>query len=98
MDNAVVRELLGSAVPTALDYSIGFVLPTATNGVLDATLGGSGTLVTLMSQGILTANHVIKLLRTNKDVGLVLPTASKELHHVSFRSSDFSDYSFLSEG
>jgi hypothetical protein len=66
---------------------------------LDATLGGSGTLVTIDEvQGILSANHVIKLLRTNRDVGLVLPTASEELHHVSLRSSDFSDYSFCPEG
>lgn len=62
MDNEMVRELLGSAVPTLSDYSIGFALPTATNGVLDATLGGSGTLVTIDEvQGILTANHVIQV-------------------------------------
>jgi hypothetical protein len=99
LNNTMVREMLGSAVPMLSDYSIGFVLPTATNGALDATLGGSGTLVTIDEvQGILSANHVIKLLRTNRDVGLVLPTASEELHHVSLRSSDFSDYSFCPEG
>lgn len=99
MSSATVRKLLESAVSTLSDYSVGFVLPTATDGVLDASLGGSGALVMMDAvQGILTACHVIKLLRTNKDVGLILPTANKELHHLSFRSSDFSHHSFCPPG
>src|SRR5215467_13768282 len=99
MDNATVRGLLESAVSRLSDYSVGFVLPTATNGLLDASLGGSGTLVMIDEvQGILTACHVVKLLRTNKDVGLVLPIANKQPHHISFRSSDFSRHSFCPQG
>jgi len=99
MDNAMVRGLLETAVPTLSDYSVGFVLTTATNGLLDANLGGSGTLVTIDEvRGILTACHVVKRLSTNKDVALVLPTANKELHHISFRSSDFSHHSFCPQG
>lgn len=99
IDQATLRKLLGAAVSTLSNYSIGFVLPTAANGLLDASLGGSGTLVTIDDfQGILTANHVIELLRKNEDVGLILPTAHKELQHISFKSSDFSQLSFCPNG
>src|SRR5262249_36774853 len=47
MDNAAVRGLLGSAVSRVSDYSVCFVLPTATNGLLDSSLGGSGTPVVI---------------------------------------------------
>ena len=41
MDNATVRGLLESEVSRLSDYSVGFVLPTATNGLLDASLACS---------------------------------------------------------
>jgi hypothetical protein len=99
IDKVALRALLESEVAGLSDYSIGFVLPTANNGSLDATLGGSGTLVTIDEfNGILTASHVIRLLRTNRHVGLVLPAAGKELHNVTFKSDDFSQVSFCPHG
>jgi hypothetical protein len=95
VDDATVRGLLESVVPTLSDYSIGFVLLEATNDWPDGSLGGSGTLVRIdESEGILTACHVIERLKKNKHVGLVLPTAGKELHHISFESSLISQLSF----
>jgi hypothetical protein len=77
------RELVGSAVPGLSDYSIGFVLPAAAPGVLDASLGGSGTLATVDgTHGILTARHVIELLEKSQHVGLVLAGSTTQLHNV----------------
>jgi hypothetical protein len=90
VDNETLRALLESEAARLSHYSIGFVLPRAANGLPDADLAGSGTLVTIDDIfGILTANHVIELLIDNKYVGLILPTASKELHNLSFKSVDF---------
>ena len=41
------RALVGSAVPALNDYALGFVLPELKPDMLDASLGGSGTLVTV---------------------------------------------------
>jgi hypothetical protein len=99
VDETTLRGLLESEVPTLSHYSIGFVLPTATNGQLDANLGGSGTLVTIDSvHGILTARHVIEVLRKNKNTALVLPSSAKELHHVPLRIEFCSDLSFGNPG
>ncbi len=95
----MLRGLIGSEVPKLSDYSIGFVLPKTENGSPDARLGGSGTLVTIDEfHGILTASHVIKLLRTSEYTGLVLPTAVKELHNLSFKTDDCSYVSFCPRG
>jgi len=83
MDNAVVRELLGQQ-SHALRLFDWFVLPTATNGVLDATLGGSGTLVTIDEvQGFLTPiTSSIAQDEQRRRVGS--SNSKQELHHVSF--------------
>ncbi|MDP2604567.1 MAG: hypothetical protein Q8S00_18575 [Deltaproteobacteria bacterium] len=57
------------------DYAIGFVkiLPTAQPE--DATVAGSGTLVTAGGRHtILTAAHVLDALPSNGEIGLILPT------------------------
>jgi hypothetical protein len=94
LDKSALRALLEAEVPTLSNYSVGFVLPTAANGLLDAGLGGSGTLVTIDNVlGILTARHVIDVLMNSEHVGLVLPASGKELHNLSFRSEECSHVS-----
>ena len=94
------RALLESAVPTLSDFSIGFALPSAKDGSIDACLGGSGTLVTIDAvQGILTANHVIERLRKNRFVGLILPTRFEpKIHHLSLEMQHCSHVSFAFQG
>jgi hypothetical protein len=82
-----IRPLLEAEALRVSAYTVGFVLPTTAKGLLDARLGGSGTLVAVDDvEGILTADHVIKLLKTSRYTGLVLPTAAKELHNISFET------------
>jgi hypothetical protein len=59
IDNVELRKLIEPEIARLNDWSIGFVLPSVENKVIDASLGGSGTLVKIDEiQGILTANHV----------------------------------------
>ena len=70
-------------MPALDDHAIGFVLPTVEREVLDANLGGSGTLVTVDGiHGILTARHVIELLDRSRNVGLVLAGPTAQLHNI----------------
>jgi hypothetical protein len=99
INQRVLRGLVDSEVPNLSDYSIGFVLPKMENGSPDARLGGSGTLVMIDEiYGILTASHVIKLLKTSEYTGLVLPTVVRELHNLSFKTDDCSCISFCPQG
>lgn len=84
VDRATYRALLETEVPTLNNYAIGFALPKVAEGAVDAGIGGSGTLVTIDGiDGILTADHVFKLLDKSKYVGLILPSGfkSEEFHH-----------------
>lgn len=57
------------------DYAIGFVKILPGAGPEDATLAGSGTLVTAGSRhAILTADHVLNELPSKGEIGLILPT------------------------
>lgn len=83
ISKAEFRALLGSAVPLLDNYAIGFVLPDVRAEAVDASLGGSGTLVTVDDiDGILTARHVIEHVEKSKHVGLVLAGSGKQLHNV----------------
>jgi hypothetical protein len=77
------RALGESAVPALDAHVIGFVLPKLEANALDASLGGSGTLVTVDDiHGILTARHVIESLEKSKHVGLVLAGPTQQLHNI----------------
>lgn len=69
------RALLQAEEKVLSQYSVGFVLPVKSD---DATLGGSGTFVTIDdSRGILTAAHVVEALSKHETVGLVLAIPGK---------------------
>jgi hypothetical protein len=97
VDRDEFRALLESAVPALSIYSIGFALPTVERGTISASLGGSGTLVTIDKvPGILTANHVIELLGKRQSVGLIVP--SSEIHNVSLNMEVCSCIAFACRG
>jgi hypothetical protein len=76
IDDAELRRLLEPEVARLNDFSIGLALPSEEKSAIDASLGGSGTLVTIDEvQGILTASHVIERLEKNTHVGLILTEA-----------------------
>lgn len=83
ISKAEFRALAESAVPALNDYAIGFVLPDMGPEAVDASLGGSGTLVAVDDiHGILTARHVIEHVEKHKHVGLVLAGSTKQLHNI----------------
>jgi hypothetical protein len=97
IDDAELRRLLEPEVARLNDFSIGLVLPSEEKSAIDASLGGSGTLVTIDEvQGILTASHVIERLEKNTHVGLILTEAT--LHHLSFKVQDCSHFGFACRG
>lgn len=99
ISKSAFRALLESAVLTLNDYSIGFVLPKTGRDVLDAELGGSGTLVSIDEvHGILTARHVIEHLRKSDQIGLVLPSPGTNPYNNVFRTDECSDLSFCCQG
>jgi hypothetical protein len=97
IDNVELRKLIEPEIARLNDWSIGFVLPSVENKVIDASLGGSGTLVKIDEiQGILTANHVVERLKKNEDVGLIL-TEEGTLHHLGFKIQDCSRIALASQ-
>jgi hypothetical protein len=90
------RTLIESEASALSDFSVGFALPTTKNGSIDASLGGSGTLVRIDEiSGILTADHVVKSLRKNESVGLILPSSVEaKLHHVPLNMQYSADIGF----
>ncbi len=81
----VARELLESASQDLADYAVGFAKIDEAHDVEDATLGGSGTLISAEgSHAILTADHVLDNLPDTGMVGLILPTGFEaKLHRVT---------------
>jgi hypothetical protein len=90
IDDATYRKLVKLALSTLSHYFVGFALPTTKDKQLDAHLGGSGTLVSIGNiQGILTAEHVINLLKEKQVVGLILPShAERDLHRPIFNMEE----------
>jgi hypothetical protein len=81
----VAREFLENAAQDLADYVVGFAKFYEENGVEDAKLGGSGTLVSVEgNNAILTADHVLDNLPDTGMVGLILPTRFQaQLHRVT---------------
>jgi len=60
-------------------YFVGFVRVSVSDGTADASIGGSGTLVSVDEvRGVLTAGHVIEALMRDEQVGLVLSSRSMQ--------------------
>jgi hypothetical protein len=82
IDEKKFWDLIEPQAAKIRDFAVGFVRITAEGP--DASIGGSGTLVTIDgAHGILTAAHVIKSLQRLRRVGLVLPIRT-HLHRVEF--------------
>jgi hypothetical protein len=100
IDDDSYRQLIASALSALSHYFVGFALPTTGSNEFDAHLGGSGTLITIDDvQGILTADHVISLLRSRQHVGLIFPSEiHRDLHHIEFSMVDSRYFSLPGRG
>lgn len=76
-------RLVAEGLSALSHYFVGFALPSSEDQ--DASLGGSGTLVSIDDfRGILTADHVIDSIRNRQEVGLILPSQTPgAVHHVA---------------
>jgi hypothetical protein len=86
LDEASYTSLVKSATKLLAPYFIGFVNLQLTNGEADASIGGSGTLVSIGKiKGVLTAGHVIRSIMRHEVMGIVLPSGTHQ--RITFRTA-----------
>lgn len=84
----IPSDFLKTATRDILNYTIGLVNVTENDGIEDAAIIGSGTLVNVNdTYGILTANHVIDAFSSDGEIGFVI---SEKLHKFSLKVQSFS--------
>ncbi len=94
LDQGAFLSLLEAEAEQLSHYSVGFVIPRSEGDTVVGILGGSGTLVSIDDvEGVLTAEHVVRLLQNRGLAGAILSKHPQEIECV-FKLSDCRDFSY----